>query len=108
MIPNDPIIRITREEATSRGVDDFLKRQMSLRGDDGVTRDVARHWFYQSWFILMIVGGLGAFCAWAIQEPWYDDMLYTQGAMEIVDAKFVTDPADKEQVLPQLSAKIRV
>lgn len=108
MKDNETTIRITRDDATSREVDDFLKRQMSLRGDSGVTRNEARHWMYQSWFIFMIVGGLGALTAWAIQEPFFDDMPYTQGKVEVVDAGFVKDPADGDLVLPQLSALLRV
>ena len=38
----DGVIRISREEATSSHVDDLLKRQMSLRGEPGVTRDCGR------------------------------------------------------------------
>jgi hypothetical protein len=108
MNDRDSVIHITREEATSREVDDFLKRQMSLRGDSGVTRNEARHWMYQSWFIFMIVGALGAFVAWAIQEPFFDDTLYTQGPIEAVDAAFIPDPQDKDHVLPQLTARLRV
>ena len=54
------VIRITREEATSSHVDDLLKRQMSLRGEPGVTRERGRKWYYQTWLVLMIVGALGA------------------------------------------------
>jgi hypothetical protein len=69
------VIRITREEAIDPHVDDMLKRQMSLRGEPGVTRDRGRKWFYQNWFIFMLVGTLGALAAWAILEPVFDDML---------------------------------
>ena len=108
MNDNDPIIRITREEATSHEVDDFLKRQMSLRGDTGVTRNQARHWIYQSWFIFLIVGSLGGIAAWAIQEPWFNDTLYTQGKIETMNAAFLPDPKDKDKVLPQPSVGMRV
>lgn len=83
MNPNDPdrTIHITREEALSDHVEDMLKRQMSLRGDPGVTRDRQRNWFYQNWFVFAIVGALGAFVAWAILEPFFDDLLYFQGVI---------------------------
>src|SRR5215475_10067247 len=81
----NPTIRITKEEATSSQVDDFLKRQMSMRGDPGVTRDRTRKWYYQSWFVFMIVGGLGAFLAWAIIEPIFDDMPYIQGPISDIN-----------------------
>lgn len=80
--PNKDVIRITREEATGGHVDDLIKRQMSLRGESGVTRDRGRVWYYQSWFILMFIGALAAFGAWAILEPHFDDFLYFQGEIQ--------------------------
>jgi hypothetical protein len=81
MSPNAPdsLIRISKEEATSGHVDDLLKRQMSLRGEPGVTRDRGRAWYYQTWFVLMLVGILGAVLAWAIVEPFFDDLPYFEG-----------------------------
>src|SRR6185503_18187673 len=82
---NEPdVIRITREEAESTHVDDLLKRQMSLRGDPGVTRDRRRAWYYQNWFVFMLVGCLAAIGAWAIIEPFFDDEQYWQGVVEDV------------------------
>ena len=82
-IPDGPI-HITKEEATSSHVDDLLKRQMSLRGEPGVTRDRGRAWYYQTWLVLMIVGMFGAILAWAIIEPYFSDMLYFQGPVTSV------------------------
>lgn len=79
------VIRISKEEATSSHVDDLLKRQMSLRGEPGVTRDRGKKWYYQNWFVLMVVGALGAFTAWAINAPFYDDHLYLQGTIASID-----------------------
>lgn len=87
--PSDGVIRITKDEALDPHVDDMLKRQMSLRGDPGVTRDRGRKWYYQNWFIFMIVGLLGAVLAWAIVEPGFDDSLYIQGPITKLD------PTDK-------------
>jgi hypothetical protein len=81
--PDGPI-RITKEEATSSHVDDLLKRQMSLRGEPGVTRDRGRAWYYQTWFVFMIVGMFGAIIAWAIIEPYFSDLLYFQGTVTSV------------------------
>lgn len=82
---NEPIpadtIRITKEEATSTHVDDMLKRQMSLRGEPGVTRDRRRKWYFQNWLVLALAGAIGAFIAWAMIEPYFDDQLYVQGAI---------------------------
>ena len=83
--PSDAVIRISKEEATSNHVDDLLKRQMSLRGEPGVTRDHGRRWFYQTWFVLMIVGLLGAVCAWGLIEPYFADMPYFQGAISAIN-----------------------
>src|ERR1022692_5339125 len=79
--PQGDVIRISKEEASSSHVDDLLKRQMSLRGERGVTRDRGRKWYYQNWFVLMVVATLGALTAWAIIEPFFDDLLYFQGVI---------------------------
>jgi hypothetical protein len=93
MTPNDDgIIRITAEEANSTHVDDLLKRQMSMRGEPGVTRDRSTAWWYQNWFLFMIVGALGAVAAWAILEPFFDDHPYLQGPIEKLD---VTDSLNR-------------
>src|SRR6185436_6021285 len=83
--PNKDIIRISHEEATSGHVEDLIKRQMSLRGESGVTRDRGRVWFYQSWFLLLIVGGVAAFTAWALIEPYFSDSIYWQGEIQKID-----------------------
>lgn len=80
------VIRITREEAMGSHVDDLLKRQMSFRGATGITRDLGKRWYYQSWFLLMIAGAVGAFIAWAIMEPHFDDRQYLQGLVSSVDS----------------------
>jgi hypothetical protein len=81
----DGVIRISKEEALDSHVDDMLKRQMSLRGEPGVTREHGRRWYYQNWFIFMIVGMLGAVLAWAILEPGFDDSFYIQGKITAID-----------------------
>jgi hypothetical protein len=85
--PSDGVIRITADEALDPHVDDMLKRQMSLRGDPGVTREHGRKWYYQNWFIFMIVGLLAAVLAWAIIEPGFEDSLYIQGVITKLDAE---------------------
>ena len=91
MNPEPPgnVIRISREEATSSHVDDLLKRQMSLRGEPGVTRDHGRRWYYQNWFVFLFVGLLAAITAWAILEPFFSDLLYFQGKIEKTGADFL-------------------
>jgi hypothetical protein len=80
--PSDGIIRISHEEATSSHVDDLLRRQMSLRGEPGVTRDQGRRWYYQNWVVFLVVGTLAAVAAWAIIEPFFQDFIYFQGPIE--------------------------
>lgn len=81
---SDGVIRISKEDVSNSHVDDMLKRQMSMRGDPGVTRDRNHAWFYQNWFILGIVGMLGAIAAWAILEPIFADYLYVQGKIAAI------------------------
>jgi hypothetical protein len=83
--PNEPVIRISAEEAASSHVDDMLKRQMSLRGEPGVARDHGRRWYYQNWFVFSIVGMLAAIAAWALIEPMFADRIYLQGPIEKTD-----------------------
>src|SRR6185312_1323688 len=78
---NPNTIRISKDEALSTHVDDMLKRQMSMRGDPGVTRDRSRAWYYQNWFVFGLVGLIGALVAWAVLEPIYSDYLYIQGTV---------------------------
>ncbi len=82
--PATEILAITAEEALSPHVDDLLKRQKSLRGEGGVTRG-RRAWYYQNWFVFMVVGGLAAFAAWAVIEPYFNDHGYVQGKIQHVD-----------------------
>jgi hypothetical protein len=90
--PDDGVIRLSRDEALSEHVDDLLKRQMSLRGEAGITRDRRRHWYYQNWFVFLVAGLLAAVGAWALVEPFYDDMFYVQGKIGAVDPDEVLGP----------------
>lgn len=74
-------IRISYEEANSQHVDDLLKRQLSLRGES-VSRQMRGRWYYRNWFLFMIAGLLASIGAWAIIEPYFDDMLYIQGTVQ--------------------------
>jgi hypothetical protein len=77
-------LTISRQEVFSSHVDDLLARQKNLRGE----RDVARGrgaWYYQNWFVLMLVGGLAAFAAWGLLEPSYSDEIRFQGVIDSVD-----------------------
>lgn len=101
--PADRVIRITKEEALDPHVDDMLKRQMSLRGERGVTRDRGRKWYYQNWLIFMLVGTIGAVVAWAILEPGFDDMLYLQGAITRLDSADKFPALEGQELPPELN-----
>jgi hypothetical protein len=59
---------------------------MSLRGESGVTRDRGRSWFYQNWFVFLIVGCLAAVGAWALIEPYLNDYEYFQGDIQEIES----------------------
>jgi len=83
---HDGVIRITDDDVRSAHVDDLLKRQASLRGEQGITANRKRKWYYRNWFVFMLAGICGAVLAWGISEPHFDDMLYVQGKIESVRA----------------------
>jgi hypothetical protein len=80
------VIRITAEDARSSHVDDLLKRHASLRGEQGITRDRGRKWYYQNWFVFMIAGTVAALLAYAIINPFFDELNYIQGTVTSIDA----------------------
>jgi MFS family permease len=92
------VIRITSEEAGSSHVDDMLQRQRNMRGDSGMRRHEAKNWFYQNWFVFMVVCALGALLGWAVVEPYMHDMCYFQG--EISDLKWYPENQYREVKLP--------
>lgn len=83
---SDDVIRISRKEANSKHIDDLLKRQLSLRGELGITRSHKRCWYYQNWFVFMVVGTIAAIAGWAILEPYFNDFQYFQGKIQQVNA----------------------
>jgi hypothetical protein len=72
--PNDPI-RLSQSDLYSPQVESYLQVQESLRRDVGPleTQPLVVRVLYASWFYLMIATGLGAFTAWLIIEPFYND-----------------------------------
>lgn len=80
------VMRITAEEARSSHVDDLLKRHASLRGEQGITRDRGRKWYYQNWFVFMIAGCAGALLAYALLNPFFTETFYIQGPVSSIDA----------------------
>jgi len=77
-------IVITSSDVMSESVDAFINRQKSLKGEKGVQKG-KRKWFRQAWLFYMLCGMLGAFVAWAIIEPNFDDLHYIQGEIQRYD-----------------------
>ncbi len=103
---SDGVIRISTDDISNTHVDDMLKRQMSMRGDPGVTRNRNHAWYYQNWFILAMVGMLGAIAAWAILEPSFQDYLYIQGKIAAInDASDLPEHSDSR--VDNLNVKAR-
>ena len=91
------VMRITVEDARSTHVDDLLKRHASLRGDQGITRDRGRKWYYQNWLVFMIAGCAAALLAYSLIDPYFGEYFYLQGVVSSVnrtprhDIKFLLD-----------------
>lgn len=73
---NSAPIRITEQDAASSHVDDLLKRQASLQGETGITKNRSRRWYYSNWFVFSLTGALFATLAWLMLEPNYSDTLH--------------------------------
>ena len=77
-------LRITYEELRDPAVDQVLKRQaeeLALRMGMATrtTQPPKVSLIHKSWFYLMIAGALGAFIAWAVFEPYFDDDMISVG-----------------------------
>ena len=78
-------IVITPADVNSKRVDDALAQQMSFgMPTQGPEKDRSA-WYYKSWFVLMMAGGLGAFLAWCLIEPFFDDGTTIVGTVEAVE-----------------------
>src|SRR2546423_132240 len=75
-------LRLDKEDLFSPRVDAFLEERDAL--SKGRAEVPATPLFfrivYASWFYLAIAGGLGAFLAWAILEPFMDESKLRQDA----------------------------
>lgn len=78
------VIKLTRDELMSEHVDELVQRQMSLLGER-VIIERKRRWYYRNWFVFMVVGCIAAIIAWAIIEPYFDDLFYIQGKLVKID-----------------------
>jgi type III secretion system (T3SS) inner membrane Yop/YscD-like protein len=83
---SSPEIRITRDEALSPHVDELLQRQRNMRGQRALG-EKRTPWYFRNWLVLSLAGLLGAFLAWAVIEPHFDDVLHVQGRISSVEAQ---------------------
>lgn len=68
-------MKITSDDLYSSEVNEYVELQSFLRRDPGPINN--RPWvvrvIFANWFYLAVCGGLGAFSAWMILEPFFDD-----------------------------------
>jgi hypothetical protein len=68
-------LRLTEQDLFGPQVEQYLEEREMLRR--AVPEAAARPWivrvFYSTWFYLSMAGGLGAFCAWACLEPFFEE-----------------------------------
>lgn len=96
----DDTIRISHSEVNSQEVDNFIKRQMSLRGDSGVTKG-KRKWYLQAWFVYTTAAILGAITGWAVIEPFFGETIEIKGIINDItyDTSLLPDFGDADQGL---------
>jgi hypothetical protein len=68
-------LRLTSQDLFTPQVESYLDEQRVLRRDvpEAPPRPLIVRIFYSSYFYLSLASGLGAFLAWAILEPFFDD-----------------------------------
>ena len=78
----------------------------AFRGQQGITANRRRKWYYRNWFVFMLAGLLGAMAAWAIIEPHFQDMPYYQGKIEKIDTDAIRWPALHHRC--EVTAQLRI
>jgi hypothetical protein len=81
MSASQPPIRIDRDALYSDQVESYLEVQRALRREIGEIepQPLIVRIVYSSWFYLSIASGLGAFLAWLVLVPFFDDNPLQQG-----------------------------
>jgi hypothetical protein len=80
-------IRLEASDLFSPQVEAYLETQQFLRRDTGElpTQPLVVRVIYSSWFYLAIASGLGAFIAWAVLEPYFDEGAVGQGRFPLIN-----------------------
>lgn len=79
-------IRLDTNDLYSPSVESYLETQRAVRRDPGELESLP--WIvrmiYSSWFYLAITSGAGAFVAWLILEPFFDDFRLAENGVDLV------------------------
>jgi hypothetical protein len=88
-VSNEPL-RLTHADLNTPDVQAFLDMHESLRRDLGElpAQPLLVRVIYASWFYLAIASGLGAFVAWAILEPFFDDRAMAEQRFQLAALLF--------------------
>lgn len=80
-------IRITKEDLLDPKIDEIIETERSYgpRTPEPAERKKRFSLFYASWFYLMLAGAIGAFTAWALIEPYFNDGTIFTGRIERVE-----------------------
>jgi hypothetical protein len=89
MNPSDHPIRIEASDLYSPRVDEYVELRKALRRDVAAAplQPLVIRVIYSSWFYLSLAAGLGAFVAWAVLEPFFEE-----GSEGFVLANFLLFP----------------
>jgi Ca-activated chloride channel family protein len=81
-------LRVSHEDLYSPQVDAYLQDQEALRRDipEVPPQPLLIRVIYSSYFYLSLAGALGALCAWAILEPFFDDSAIGHGGFRPAEA----------------------
>jgi len=83
-------MRLDREDLYSPKVDAFLEERDALSRDRAEVAPTSLFFriVYASWFYLAVAGGLGAFIAWSVLEPFIDDQALHRGENVLIALLF--------------------
>ena len=86
-------IRIDQNDLNSPAVEAFLQTQQAMRRNVGelAPQPLVIRVIYSSWFYLALASGFGAFVAWMIMEPFFDDNAVAMRGQSIL-ARFLLFP----------------
>ncbi|MCA1557570.1 MAG: hypothetical protein LC731_03405, partial [Acidobacteria bacterium] len=80
-------IVITKEDLRDPKIDEIIETERSYgpRTPEPVAEKRRFNILYASWFYLMLAGAIGAFAAWALIEPHFNDEITFTGRIERIE-----------------------